>query len=246
MPTRARREGPPQIYSRKRLAGLPAPVARYFEFALTPGQPLVASARFEQSGSFRRRMDDDWHSFTAVHEVTTAPPSFVWDARIHILALAAVHVRDSYVDGEGATKGRVGGLLTIVDMHGTPEMAAAALLRWLAEAPWYPTALLPRTGLAWTPIDANSARVTLIDGKTSVSLDVRFGRRGEIVASSARRHREVDEEMVPTPWAGRYAGYRRVQGMMIPTDAEVGWLLPEGEFSYWRGHMERTEFAFAR
>lgn len=234
------------MYSRKALAGLPASVARYFEFALTPGQPLIERARFEQCGTFRRTPADDWHPFTAMHDVTSAPPSFVWDAKIHLGPLATAHVRDSYVAGEGATKGKVGGILTIVDMHGTLEMASAALLRWLAEAPWYPTALLPRPGLAWTPIDASRARVTLTDRSTTVSLDVRFGRAGEIVESAARRHREVEGEMVPTPWAGTCAGYHRVDGMMVPTEGEVGWVLPEGTFTYWRGRTEHAEFAFAR
>lgn len=230
---------------RKQLPELPAPVARYFEFALAPEQPIIARARFEQRGAFRRTPADDWHPFTAVQEVTAVSPSFVWDAKIHLAPLTTAHVRDSYVDGEGATKGKIGGLLTIVDVRGTPELATAALLRWLAEAPWYPTALLPRTGLAWTPIDARSARVTLIDGVTRVSLDVRFGQGGEIAGSSARRHREVDGEMVLTPWAGTCTGYRRVDGMMIPTDGEVGWALPEGTFTYWRAHTERAKFEFA-
>lgn len=245
MPTRARSNGNPLAYSRKLLAGLPAPVARYFEFALTPGQPFITSAHFEQTGTFRRSPTDHWHPFTAVQEVTTAPPSFVWDAKIHMTPLPTAHVRDSYVEGVGAMKGKIGGLLTIVDMHGTPEMASAALLRWLAEAPWYPTALLPREGLVWTPVDATRARVTLSDGATTVSLDVRFGRDGEIASSSAPRCREYENEMVLTPWSGRCTAYRRIEGVMIPTDGEVGWLLPEGEFTYWRGHTDSAMFAFA-
>src|ERR1700681_1793567 len=42
-------------FSRGDLAGLPAPVQRYFDFALTPGQPLVRYARLRQSGDFAMR-----------------------------------------------------------------------------------------------------------------------------------------------------------------------------------------------
>lgn len=234
------------VHTLKQLAGLPAPVARYFEFALTPGQPLIAGARFEQHGAFRRTPADDWHSFTALHAVATLPPSFVWDATIHLGRFMAAHVRDSYEAGEGATKAKLGGLVTIVDVHGTPEMATAALLRWLAEAPWYPTALLPRPGLAWTPVDASSARVTVTDGATTAWLDMRFAPSGEIVGSSSRRHREVDGAMVLTPWLGEYGAYRRIKGMMIPTEAAVSWQLRrDEEFTYWRGQVDRAEYELA-
>lgn len=247
MAIRARRDGGHRVNRRKQLAELPAPVARYFEFALRPEQPIIFRARFEQRGTFRRTPADDWHPFTAVQDVTAVPPSFVWDAKIHLAPLTTAHVRDSYVDGEGAMKGKLGGLLTIVDVRGTPELATAALLRWLAEAPWYPTALLPRAGLIWTPVEANRARVTVMDGTATASLDMRFGRRGEIVASSARRHRDVDGEMVLTPWRGQYGAYERVDEMMIPTEAAVSWLLESGEeFAYWRGRIERAEYDVER
>ena len=37
-------------FTRDQLAGLPDPVVRYFEFALTPGQPLSRTARIEHEG----------------------------------------------------------------------------------------------------------------------------------------------------------------------------------------------------
>jgi len=36
---------------------------------------------------------------------------------------------------------KVARLVTVADQHGTPEMAASSLLRYLAEAAWLPTAL---------------------------------------------------------------------------------------------------------
>ena len=50
------RDGPARAdggrYDPSELAGLPAPVVRYFTFALTPAQPLVRRARLEQIGTF--------------------------------------------------------------------------------------------------------------------------------------------------------------------------------------------------
>src|SRR5689334_5112324 len=47
------RSAHPERFSLEQLAGLPDPVARYFAFALTPGQPFLRSARVEQAGEFR-------------------------------------------------------------------------------------------------------------------------------------------------------------------------------------------------
>jgi hypothetical protein len=48
-------------------------------------------------------------------------------------------------------------------------------MRYLAEAVWLPTALLPVNGVRWSPIDENRALATLQgDDDVSVSLEFRF------------------------------------------------------------------------
>src|SRR5690606_20634309 len=56
------------------LAGLPAPVARYFQFALTLGQPLIRTARVEHAGEFRASVDAAWAPFTSVQHFCADPP----------------------------------------------------------------------------------------------------------------------------------------------------------------------------
>src|SRR5688500_7159802 len=42
-----------QLFSPNDIAGLPPPVARYFEFALTPGQPRVRHVVIRHAGEFQ-------------------------------------------------------------------------------------------------------------------------------------------------------------------------------------------------
>jgi len=233
------------VFTRDDLAGLPAPVARYFEFALAPGQPMIRRARVEHAGDFAMR-PGAWVPFTSVQHVAVRPPGFVWDASIHMTPGPATRVRDGYLEGEGSTYGAVAGVVPVVRQRGSPELAAGALMRYLAEAPWFPTALLPREGVTWTPVDDGTARATLIDRGTTVSVDFRFGARGEIVALSALRYRDVDGRGVLTPWAAEWSRYERVGGMMVPTEGEVAWLLPEGRHAYWRARVVRAEYELAR
>jgi len=146
-----------------------------------------------------------------------------------------------------ATSRKGCGAVSVADQRGTPEMASAELLRYLVEAPLFPPALLPRDGVSWTALDDTRARVTLTDRETTVSCDVSFGEHGEITGASAMRHRDDRGRLILTPWVGRWTDYRRVGGMMIPMSGDVGWVLPDGMFTYWRGRIvdARHEFATA-
>jgi hypothetical protein len=231
-----------ETFDPRQLDGLPAPVARYFTFALTPGQQLVRYAELRFTGTFASK-PNAWAPFTSRQSVRASPPAFVWDARIRMIPLVPVFVRDSYVATEGSMRGAIASLIPVVDQHGTREMAAASLQRFLAEAVWLPTSLLPRNGLEWSAIDDSTARVTVTDGPTTVSLDVRFGERGEITGVSTDRYRDVKGAPVLTRWVGTHTDYQRVQGMMIPTKGEVAWILPEGPVPYWRGSLVEAKFA---
>lgn len=228
-----------EVFTMEELTGLPLPVANYFRFVLQPGQALIRSARLRETGEFRSGAT--WSPFTAVHHVHTRPPGFVWDARIFMMPLLPVRVRDSYVAGAGAMRGQLAGLLPVVNESNRPDLDAGALFRYLAEAVWYPTALLPSQGVIWSALDDVSALATLTDGHTTVSLQFYFGEHGEIVRCyTPARFRDVNGQGVPTPWGGTYQAYKQVAGMRMPQAGEVAWFLPEGPLPYWRGRLHCT------
>jgi hypothetical protein len=228
------------------LADLPAPVRRYFAFALVPGQKLVLRAHFGQAGVLRADDGAAWKPFTAVEHFSTRPVGFVWDAAIAMMAMVPARIRDGYAGGAGASEASVAGLIPVGKLGSSPEVTSSSLLRYLAESPWLPTALLPQAGVRWTPLDHDRARATLTDATTTVSMEVEFGGRGEIVRVSALRYRDVRGTAVLTPWTGRFHDYVRTAGMMIPLSAEAGWNPPEGAFSVWRGHITKADYEFSR
>ena len=232
------------VFSPDQLVGLPTPVIRYFNFALTPGQRLVRRAEIRHAGDFAMR-PGRWIPFTSTEHFVVHPPGFVWDASMRMGRFLPVRVHDSYMAGEGALRAAVLGLLPVANQHGTPEMAAGELLRYLAEAAWFPTALLPSGGVCWEPMDDSTARAVLEDGAVRVSMDVHFGGPGEIARVSARRPRTVGRTMVPAPWVGRFGDYERIEGMRVPTTGEVGWRTPEGLSPYWRARVVAAKFDFA-
>jgi hypothetical protein len=222
------------------LDGLPAPVARYFRAVLPDARVTIVYARLEQRGEFLVRPGPGgWRPFTAVEHFTSRPAGFVWDATIRMAPGVPVFVRDGFVGGRGSMTVSVLGLRRLVSVEGTPAIASGALQRYLAEAVWLPTALLPSAGVDWTALGPASARATLTAGVTTVSVDFHFGVDGLVERIyTASRERDVGGgRTLPTPWQGRFARYEMRDGVRIPLEGEVAWLLPEGPQPYWRGEI---------
>lgn len=230
--------------STEQYAALPPAVARYFALVLAPGQPIVQHARVRHEGEFALR-PNEWKPFTSRQLYSTDPRGFVWDARIQFLPLVPMLVRDSYSIGRGSMLGALAGVVKIADVQGTEGLASGALLRYLAEAVWLPTALLPSEGVQWTEIDGTTARATVSDAGVTVWMDVHFGASGSIIGVSAIRQRDVNGESVPTPWEGRFSEeLLTVDGMKIPISGEVAWRLPEGMHTYWRGRVAEAAYEY--
>ncbi len=225
---------------------LPAPVARYFRFALKHGQPIVKTARIRHAGEFN--LNDKWIPFESEQYFNRNPPAFVWDAKMQMNPLMTVRVRDGYEGGQGSMTAKIFGTFTVMNADNNNEkLAQGALLRFLAESAWLPTALLPRENLRWEPIDENRSRAVLTDFGIMVSLEFTFGERGEITGIfSPGRFYEINGEYEPFPWAGRFWNYEQRSGMMVPIEGEVEWHLPKGKKPYWRGRIVEAEYEFEK
>jgi hypothetical protein len=238
----------PRSVDFRELEGLPAPVGRYFRLVLNEGQPMVSGVRVRHTGTFNAgETEDRWKPFASDQVVVTHRPGFDWNARVAMMAGLPVRVQDAYVAGEGVLRASVLGLFPIADMRGTGDVAEGELMRYFAEAAWYPTALLPSQGVRWEAAGDRSAYATLDEGGHAIRMLFAFDVRGliETVREEARG-RSVGGEVVPTPWRGRFWNYEEHGGMLVPMDGEVAWLLPEGEKPYWRGHIAEISHEFAR
>lgn len=238
----------PKVFDRGKLESVPAPVQRYFRTVLEDGQPIVAAVSVEHIGTFNLgERTDRWKPFTSTQRVVTHRPGFDWDGRVAMMPGLPVRVHDAYVAGEGILHASVLGLVSVAKLRGTGEVAQGELLRFFAEAAWYPTALLPSQGILWDTVDDHSARATLKDGGLTLTLLFRFNKDEVIDTVRAEaRNRTVGGTMVPTPWQGRFWNYAIRSGMRVPLEGEVVWLLPGGAKPYWRGRITKLSYEFAQ
>lgn len=236
------------VFNPSELEGLPEPVQRYLRTVLAEGIPLVRCARLKQEGEFLVRPESNgWVPFRAEQTVGVNPAVFVWDARMALVPGIDIRVRDAFAAGRGFMHASILALVPLVSAEGTPGLSVGALQRYLAEAAWFPTALLPSQGVSWTAIDASSAKATLDASGVRVSLVFRFSDDGLIQSVYAPdRPRSVGDREVPTPWEGRWQEYGTLGGMRVPVRGEVAWLLPEGRQVYWKGRITEALYESCR
>ncbi len=231
----------PKTYDSKEIAGLPDPVQRFFKTVLKEGQAIIAAVKLSQQGQFNMsETESKWSPFTATQLVTTHRLGFDWDARIEMAPGLNAFVHDTYLLGEGSLHASLLGLFTVANMHGAPENNQGELLRFFAEATWYPTALLPSQGVRWEAIDDTSARATLTDGATTVSLVFQFNPEGTI--ATMRAEARYRDKLTAMPWSGRFWEYAVRNGMLIPLAGEVGWEYPEGIRLYFKGRITEIHY----
>lgn len=223
---------------------LPPPVARYFRRVLANGQRLIRLAEMRQSGVLRTSTTTDrWSPFTATQLVAPHASSFVWNAKVDMPLATHVRVVDSYIAGAGAGRVSLLSAVVVASESISPELNSGELHRYLAEAVWYPTALLPQSGVLWRPIDDHTAMATLTANGMSVSLEFRFSESGEVAGIySPGRFRRLDGAYKKVPWEGHFKDYRIQAGMRVPMYGEVGWYDDGILQMVWKGNILEAQY----
>lgn len=223
---------------------LPDPVKKYFKRVLTDGAPIINRVSISQTGGFRARPEmTGWSRMKASQVFSTMPRAFLWHASISVLSGLSVKVCDAYINGQGAMKVKLFSMIPLIDLQKQKELNEAALQRYLAEAVWFPTALLPSQGVAWKASGENKAEATISDCGSTVSLEFEFNEKAEVISVfSPGRYRETAGKFEPTPWKGYFSNYLRVNDTLIPHDGEVEWHLKDRIYPYWKASLSNIEY----
>lgn len=238
----------PKTFDREELINAPAPVQRFFQTVIENGQRIVAAVHVEHTGTFNMSgAADRWRPFTSTQRVVTRRPGFDWNARIVMVPGVPVLVHDAYVEGEGTLHASVFGLVPVAKVLGKGEVAQGELMRFFAEAAWYPTALLPSQNVHWDAVDDHSARATLTEGDLTLALLFRFNDEGLIDSVSAESRAQLVAGVVThAPWQCRFWNYATRDGMRVPLDGEAAWINPNGLKPYFRGHITQLRYEFVQ
>jgi hypothetical protein len=194
------------------------------------------TATMTQSGMMWQKPGGSPMHFTARQTNATANPDFIWRARFS--PLDSMQIADYVVDGQGGLEGKLLGLVTMVDTVGTGDVLQGQLMRYLAELPWNPDAILSNKGLGWTVIDARTLKAAVMAGDVRAEVTFHLDADGRIESAGPDpRPRDEDGKPVLRPWHGRFWDYRDVEGRQIPFQGKVAWVIDGTDFVYWRGEL---------
>ncbi len=236
-----------EIDALNRQVGAPADVAAVDLSALPPivaafaqrnggtvgAAPVVAA---EQHAEMRLAPDQPFFPLTATQRFGTQRPDFVWHANGTMIGFIPVEIVDAYAGGQGLLEARIAGSITVARASGTAIDRGEAM-RFLAELPFNPDAILNAPSLVWTQLDESHVEVAMQVAAGRAAIVLSFDAQGDIIGIEADRPRMVGDVAVDTKWIGRFADYGPVGRYRLPRTGEVAWVLPEGEFVYWRGGM---------
>ena len=118
----------------------------------------------------------------------------------------------------------------IVDAAG-PKLDQGAMLRYLSEIVWFPTAYLSDY-ITWEAIDVNSAKATMRYGGVTASAMFHYDEEGRFIDFVADRYMGTDDNAELEKWTAEISQYSEISGMMIPVDGKATWNLAIGDFTY--------------
>jgi len=219
---------------------MPDPARRYLAHALAPGAPLAQAVRLAMHGTIKLGA---WRSFEA-EQVIRWDRGMTWQATARMLGLP-VHGYDRLVDGVGAQRWKLLGLIPVMTASGL-DVTRSTAGRLAAETVWLPSALA-REEVAWTAVDANQVQAALTVQGHPVELTLTVDGDGRLEAVTLPRWGDPGDGAFREEAFGGFADRREtVDGITIPTRLRIGWypgterFAAEGEF--FRVTVDRVTF----
>jgi hypothetical protein len=159
---------------------LPEPIQKYFKYALENGQHYPSYVQVKHGGTFRLSEGQQWISIEGKEYFTTESPGFPWLGKIKPFPLIWMTGKDQYIQGKGSFQIKLLSAFTVENATKGKELDEAELMGWLAEAPVFPTALLPSKNLQREQIDSNCAKDIVKDRELTVDAIFHFMKKARL------------------------------------------------------------------
>lgn len=205
-------------------AGLPAPVARYYEAIMGDQIPVIESAIITGRGKLRVFGLRFPARFRFTHIAGQGYRHYI---EATIFGYPVMKVNEWYLDGKARME------LPVGVIENEPKIDMAANLALWGEAIWLPSILVADPCVRWEAIDDTTARLVVPFGEEEDTFTVTFDpQTGLIRAMEAMRYKEATDE-TKIPWRNEPLGWQTFHGIMIPSPAAVTWLDEGTPWSVW-------------
>jgi hypothetical protein len=243
MPVLARPVAAP-IVTEADLARLPDPVQRYLRFTRSVGQPRVQNYHLHFRGRIRSAPDSRWMPFDAEQQSFADDPSrfFLMRARMFGVPVQAFH---RAVGGHATMRVTIAGAFPLENARGEAMDRAETVTLFNDMCLLAPGTLLD-PAIAWTDVDATTARARFTHGGQTIAATLVFDEGGELInfESDDRARCESDGTFTPRRFSTPVRDYRDFGSVRLMSFGEARWLLPGGEFTY--GEFNLVDITYNR
>lgn len=213
-----------KIIAKKDLESVPLSLKNYLLKVGVVGQCKDCNAYFKQEGFLKIDSDKKWRNFTATQYMTAHSPNFIWSARSYPL-----FIRDKCVNGEAEVKINLFGLYEVNKFNGT-KINQSALTRNLGELIFYPIAFLSKD-ISWETQQNGVLKAKVTVGQTFAEGLFYFNEEGLLSKFEAMRYKEETLEK----FTGIVSKYKKMEGLLIPSEIKAIWNLKDGDFEFFKG-----------
>lgn len=231
-----------EIITAQELNSLPPQVKQWLQNIGLVGKEKIHTVYFKQKGTMKLKPDQDkWSDALAEQYITTDKPAFIWKVKMEMSPFVKVAGRDYFVDGEGKMLMKVASLIPVVNVSHNTKVNQSTLQRFLLELPWYPSMALSPF-ITWEEVNEHSARATMTYKGTSGSAVFHFDNNGDLLKVSAYRYKENGDNAELIECVGEVKENTVIEGIKIPTNLHVSWVLDEGLFTWYRLEIYDVNF----
>lgn len=238
-----------ETFDPARVAHLPEPAQRYLLHAIAPGTRLASAVRLTMSGDIK--LGDRWLPFEA-EQVICWDRGMIWKAKAK-MGLLSIRGSDRIIDGEGAMRWKLFGIIPVMKADG-PDITRSAAGRLQIESMWLPSVLLPprlpgepTRDVVWHAEDRSHPHVSLTAQGEHADIELTIDERGAVLAGTlARWGNPEGGAFHHVPFGGYIDAELECDGYTVPSQLRVGWYAgteryeKEGEF--WRATIHSARF----
>ncbi len=184
---------------------------------------------------------ETWSTSQTHQHIAIAEPAFVWVAHGAGWPVPAVRVMDRFTGGEGLLEVRLFGSIRVGQFTG-PDADIGEAMRYLAELPLAPDAIVSNGSILWRQIDAQTVEAELALPPGSAVVRFHLDDAGDVVEVTADDRPDVSSgERVLRQWRGVFSDYEEIGGRRVPHMAEVGYVNDGVYTPYFRGRITSYE-----
>ncbi len=229
-----------EIFTEELIKELPEPLKKYLRVCGYINTPVPVNANVYWSESWLKMSPGkDWGKLHTTQFNSVKPIGRVAYMKFLTMPVAA---RDLYRDGYGEINGKLLNLIKVA-FDNSKEVAQSALITTFCEFMLIPGYLL-LDNVKWEHIDNYSVRGVLTDNGIEVSgifyfndegLFTHFETHDRYFTTSKNSYEKVKFSVIAD-------SYKTQDNLKISEKVKVMWHLPEGDFEYYKGTIDKIEF----